>query len=242
MNIALIGYGKMGQTIEKIAIERGHEIVARINSSNLISDADLSLADVAIEFTRPELAPFHIRHCVDISLPVVVGTTAWMEELDELSKYVIDNNGSLLHASNFSIGVNIFFEINKRLAQLMSGRVDYKACIEEIHHIQKLDAPSGTAITLANGILENNTDYLSWVLGEGKAPHTNDGQLGVTAIREPNVPGTHIISYSSEIDTIKISHEAHSRAGFALGSVIAAEWLYGKKGVFTISDVLNLNN
>lgn len=242
MKIALIGYGKMGKTIEKIAVSRGHEIVARINSSNPISNADLSTADAAIEFTRPELAPFHIRHCADIGLPVVVGTTAWMEELDQLTNYVQENNSSMLYASNFSIGVNIFFEINKRLAQLMSGRFDYKACIEEIHHLQKLDAPSGTAITLANGILENNSDYFSWVLGEGKAPHTNDGQLGVTALREPNVPGTHIISYTSEIDTIKISHEAHSREGFALGAVIAAEWLHGKKGIFTISDVLNLNN
>lgn len=242
MNIALIGYGKMGQTIEKIAVSRGHEIVARINSSNPLKDSDLSLADVAIEFTRPELAPFHIRHCAEIGLPVVVGTTAWLEELPELTEYIQQNDASMLHASNFSIGVNIFFEINKKLAQLMSGRVDYKASIEEIHHLQKLDAPSGTAITLANGILENNSDYLSWVLGEGQAPHTNDGQLGVTAIREPNVPGTHIISYTSEIDTIKISHEAHSRDGFALGAVIAAEWLHGKKGVYTISDVLNLNN
>lgn len=242
MNIALIGYGKMGQIIEKMAVNRGHEIVARINSSNPLTDNDLSLADVAIEFTRPELAPFHIRHCAEIGLPIVVGTTAWLEELDNLCEYITEQNSAMLHASNFSIGVNIFFEINNRLAQLMSGRINYKACIEEIHHIQKLDAPSGTAITLANGILENNSDYLSWVLGDGKVPHTNEGQLGVTAIREPNVPGTHIVTYSSEIDTIKISHEAHSREGFALGAVIAAEWLYGKKGVYTINDVLNLNN
>jgi 4-hydroxy-tetrahydrodipicolinate reductase len=242
MKIALIGYGKMGQTIEKIAVERGHEIVARINSSTPLADSDLSIADIAIEFTRPELAPFHIRHCADIKLPVVVGTTAWLEELDELSDYMQENNGSMLHASNFSIGVNIFFEINKRLAQLMTGRTDYKACIEEIHHLQKLDAPSGTAITLANGILENNGDYLSWVLGEGTSPHTNEQQLGVTSIRLPDVPGTHIISYTSEIDTLKISHEAHSRKGFALGAVVAAEWLLGKKGIYTMNDVLNLNN
>lgn len=241
MKIALIGYGKMGQTIEKIALERGHEIVARINSSNPINASDLSLADVAIEFTRPELATMHIRHCVDIGLPVVVGTTAWLEELAVIEDYVRDNNGSLLHASNFSIGVNIFFEINKRLAQLMTGRHDYKASITEIHHLQKLDAPSGTAITLANDILENNPDYLSWVLGEEKQPHTNENQLGVTALREPDVPGTHTIGYTSEIDTIIITHEAHSRKGFALGSVVAAEWLNGKKGVFTMSDVLNLN-
>ena len=242
MNIALIGYGKMGHTIEEIAIERGHTIVARINSNSPLSEADLSNADVAIEFTRPELAVDHIRTCISQKLPIVVGTTAWQDELNEITHFVESNDGSLLHASNFSIGVNIFFEINKRLAQLMSGRQDYKACIREIHHLQKLDAPSGTAIILANGILENNTDYVSWALGDGKAPHTNHGQLGVTAIREPDVPGTHVISYSSEIDTITISHEAHNRKGFALGAVISAEWLAGKKGVFTINDVLNLTN
>lgn len=241
MKIALIGYGKMGQTIERIAIQRGHEIVARINSSNPIATMDVSSADVAIEFTRPELAPGHIRYCAENNLPVVVGTTAWHDEMEDITQFINDKNGALLHASNFSIGVNIFFEINKRLAQLMQGNHNYSACIEEIHHLQKLDAPSGTAITLANGILENNADYVSWVLGEEKTPHTTEGQLGITSYRQPDVPGTHIITYTSEIDTIKISHEAHNRDGFALGSVIAAEWLYGRKGVFTMNDVLNLN-
>ncbi len=241
MKIALIGYGKMGKTIERIALDRGHEIVARVNSSNPLSGTDLSLADVAIEFTRPELATGHIRYCTQQKLPVVVGTTGWYDELAEITELINQTDSALLHASNFSIGVNIFFEINKRLAQLMQGNQNYTACIEEIHHLQKLDAPSGTAITLANGILENNVDYVSWVLGEEKTPHTTEGQLGITSYRQPDVPGTHIITYSSDIDTIKISHEAHNREGFALGSVVAAEWLYGKKGVFTMNDVLNLN-
>lgn len=230
----------MGKVIEEIALERGHTIVAKINSSSPLSEADLSTADVAIEFTRPELAVEHITFCAKNQLPVVVGTTAWTEKLPEVEKIVSENNGSLLHASNFSIGVNIFFEINKRLAALMEGQTGYKACMEEIHHLQKLDAPSGTAITLANGILENNHDYLSWVLGEEKAPHTNEGQLGVTSFRKPDVPGTHIIHYTSAVDTITISHEAHNRKGFALGSVVAAEWLFNKKGIFTMNDVLNL--
>ena len=240
MKIALIGYGKMGKTIEAIALERGHDIVAKVNSNLPVNAADLSFADVAIEFSRPELAPMHIRHCADIGLPVVVGTTAWLDELTYLEDYVKNNNGTMLYSSNFSIGVNIFFEINKHLAKLMTGRIDYKAGITEIHHMQKLDAPSGTAITLANGILENNPDYLSWVLGEGKSPHTNDNQLGVTSLREPDVPGTHTITYASEVDTITISHEAHNRQGFALGAVVAAEWVFGKKGVYTMSNVLNL--
>lgn len=242
MKIALIGYGKMGKTIEEIAMSRGHEIVARINSSTPIQSSDLSIADVAIEFTRPELAVNHISHCAALKLPIVVGTTAWQERFNEVKEVIENNDASLLYASNFSIGVNIFFEINKRLAKLMEGKQDYQACLKEIHHLQKLDAPSGTAITLAEGIMNNNEDYLSWVLGEEKAPHTAEGQLGITSFREPDVPGTHIISYTSEIDTITISHEAHNRKGFALGAVVAAEWIYGKKGIFTMNDVLNLNN
>ena len=230
----------MGKAIESIALERGHEIVERITSQKTISEADLSLADVAIEFTRPELAVGHIETCLSSNTPVVVGTTAWLESLPEVERMVQEKNGSLLYASNFSIGVNIFFEINKKLAQLMSGVNGYKASLEEIHHLQKLDSPSGTAITLANGILENNPDYLSWVLGEEAVPHTAEGQLGVTSFRKPDVPGTHIIRYTSEVDTITISHEAHNRQGFALGAVIAAEFLFNRKGIYTMNDVLNL--
>lgn len=240
MNIALLGYGKMGKAIEEIAIDRGHTIVAKIDLENPLDQADLSLADVAIEFTSPELAVRHIRTCIEKQLPIVVGTTGWNDQLEDVTQFVKEHNGSLLHASNFSIGVNIFFEINKQLAKLMSGQTDYIASLEETHHLQKLDSPSGTAITLANGILESNNDYMSWVLGEGHEPHTTMGQLGVTSFRKPEVPGTHIIRYSSPVDTITISHEAHNRKGFALGAVIAAEWLNNKKGVYTMSDVLNL--
>lgn len=242
MNIALIGYGKMGKAIEKIALDRGHSIVAIINSESPIATVDLSLADVAIEFTRPELAVDHIKACISQKCPIVVGTTAWHEHLSEMTDLVNANKGTLLHASNFSIGVTIFFEINKRLAQLMKGQTDYFASMEEIHHLQKLDAPSGTAITLANGILENNSDYSSWVLGEEKVPHTVNGQIGVTSFRLPDVPGTHIIKYSSPVDTITLSHEAHNRTGFAFGAVIAAEFAFNKQGVFTMNDVLNLTN
>lgn len=242
MNIALIGYGKMGKAIEQIALDRGHTIAAKFDSKNLLHEADLSNVDVAIEFTKPDLAVGHIQFCIQNQVPIVVGTTAWGNSLELVKESVKSQNGSLLHSSNFSVGVNIFFEINKRLAQLMSGQSGYKAELEEIHHLQKIDAPSGTAITLANGILENNQDYVSWVLGEEKKPHTNEGQLGVTSYRKPDVPGTHIVHYSSPTDTITISHEAHNRTGFAFGAVIAAEWLIDKKGTFTMSDVLNLNS
>ena len=239
MNIALIGYGKMGKAIEQIALERGHTIVAIVNSDSTIDHVDLSTADVAIEFSRPELAVEHIKRCIEQHIPVVVGTTAWHDQLDEVVDFVEKRNGALLHASNFSIGVNIFFEINKKLAQLMSGQPEYKVCLDEIHHLQKLDAPSGTAITLANGILENHADYISWVLGEEKPPHTTQGQLGVTSYRKPDVPGTHTINYTSEVDAITIQHVAHNRKGFALGAVIASEWLVDRTGVFSMSDVLN---
>ncbi len=240
MRIALIGYGKMGKAIEEIALSRGHEISLRATSSHPLKDHDLSQSDVAIEFSRPELAVEHINTCISNSLPVVVGTTAWHEQLPGVIERTQKENGSILYASNFSIGVNIFFEINKKLASLMSGHSEFKACIEEIHHLQKLDAPSGTAIALADQILENNESYMSWVLGEENAPHTNDGQLGITSYRKPDIPGTHTITYSSEIDSVTITHEAHNRKGFALGAVIAAEFIYGKKGVFTMNDVLNL--
>jgi 4-hydroxy-tetrahydrodipicolinate reductase len=241
MNIALIGYGKMGKAIEEIAVERGHVISAKITSDNPLKKSDLSNIDVAIEFTKPDLAVQHIALCMEVNLPIVVGTTAWHEQFSDVKNMVLNANGSLLYASNFSIGVNIFFEINKRLAELMSGKQGYAACMEEIHHLQKVDAPSGTAITLANSILETNHDYNSWVLGEEKIPHTTLGQLGITSYRKPDVPGTHTVSYSSSVDTLTISHEAHNRKGFALGAVIAAEWIYGKKGIFTMNDVLNLN-
>jgi len=238
MNIALIGYGKMGKAIEKIAEERGHRIVLICNSELSVKYADFENVDLAIEFTEPSLAVGHIEYCIDKNIPIVVGTTGWYDELDEIIEKVNDNKGSLLHATNFSIGVNIFFEINKKLAQLMSTTNEYKVSVEETHHLQKIDSPSGTGITIADDILSNNTNYLSWVLGKNEVPYSNRNQFPLTSYRKPNVPGTHKISYNSDIDKIEISHEAHSRKGFALGAVIAAEYLINQKGVFQMKDVL----
>lgn len=239
MKIALIGYGKMGKAIEEVAISRGHEISHRISSSNPIHAIDLSDSDVAIEFTRPDLAIEHIYYCINKEIPVVVGTTAWQEKLADVSDYVHSNNGALLHASNFSVGVNIFFELNKTLARLMSNHPEYKIEAEEIHHVQKLDAPSGTAVSLLNDILNINWNYNDWQL-VSDFNEINSNKIPVIAKREPDVPGTHEIIYSSEIDTITIKHMAHNRKGFALGAVLAAEFLYGKSGVFTMSDVLKI--
>lgn len=240
MRIGLIGYGKMGKAIERIALERGHSIAYKINSDNPISSQDLNVADVAIEFTQPALAVNHIHACLDANLPVVVGTTAWQEHLATVISAVEAKDGSLLYASNFSVGVNILFQINERLAQLMSKQPDYKASIEEIHHTQKLDAPSGTAVTLAEGILSNHAAYHSWVSALNEDPTAQVGELPIKALREPDVPGIHTIAYDSPIDTISLTHIAHSRDGFALGAVIAAEFLAGKKGIFTMRDVLAL--
>ncbi|MBM3186220.1 MAG: 4-hydroxy-tetrahydrodipicolinate reductase [Bacteroidetes bacterium] len=239
MKIALIGYGKMGKAIEEVAISRGHEITHRISSSNPIHTIDLSDSDVAIEFTKPDLAIEHIHHCINKEIPIIVGTTAWQEKLAEVCEFVNSNNGALLHASNFSIGVNIFFELNKTLARLMSNHPEYKIEAEEIHHVQKLDAPSGTAVSLLNDILNENINYSDWQL-VSDFNEANTNKIPVIAKREPDVPGTHEIIYSSEIDTITIKHVAHNRKGFALGAVLAAEFLYGKCGVFTMSDVLKI--
>lgn len=238
MKIALIGYGKMGKAIEEIALERGHTISAKVTSSNPIENVELSESDCAIEFSRPDSVLKHIGHCLSNQLPIVVGTTAWNDSLPEVEKKVIAENGALLHASNFSVGVNIFFEVNKLLARIMNNQPSYSVKIDEIHHMQKLDAPSGTAITIANGIFDEHKGYSKWVLGEEKMPAFNKTELPIISFREPEVPGTHIVSYQSEIDTIQISHEAHSRKGFALGAVLAAEYLHNKKGVYTMSDVL----
>jgi 4-hydroxy-tetrahydrodipicolinate reductase len=241
MNIGLIGYGKMGKAIEEIALQRGHRIVFRVNSSLPIDKVDLNTADVLIEFTNPEMVLSHIHAAIDANVPIVVGSTGWNSKLDEVTELVTAQNASLLYASNFSIGVNLFFEINKKLARLMGDFSEYQCSLEEIHHTQKLDSPSGTAISIANDILENNDSYMSWVCGENTPPHVNSNQLSLTAYREENVPGTHLVSYKSEIDTIEIKHVAHNRKGFASGAVIAAEWLLHQKGVYTMSDVLKIN-
>ena len=235
MKIALLGYGRMGQIIERIALERGHEIVLK-KSRNDNFDG-LEKADIAIDFSVPTAAVENISTCFNSNIPVISGTTGWLEHYSHMVKLCQEQNGAFIYGSNFSLGVNIFFELNDYLSKIMSKFAQYKTSIEEIHHTKKLDAPSGTAITLAETII-NNSDYSSWGLNEIK----NADELKITAKRIPDVPGTHIISYTSAIDTIEIKHEAHNREGFALGAVIAAEWLVGKKGVFSMKNVLNLNN
>ena len=234
MKIALLGYGKMGKVIEKIALERGHEIVLKKSSSD--SYLGLENANVAIDFSVPASAVENISECLNRGIPVVSGTTGWLEEYPKMVALCENKNGSFIYGSNFSLGVNLFFELNSYLAKMMSKFKTYSISMEEIHHTQKLDAPSGTAISLAKGIIEN-TDYSSWTLDA----NPKEKELPIEALRIENVPGTHSIFYTSEVDTIEIKHTAHSREGFALGSVIAAEWLVGKKGVFTMKDVLDLN-
>jgi len=235
MKIALLGYGKMGKVIEKIALERGHEIVLKKSSSD--SYLGLENADVAIDFSIPASAVENISECLNRGIPVVSGTTGWLEEYPKMVALCENKIGSFIYGSNFSLGVNLFFELNSYLAKMMSKfKTSYSISMEEIHHTQKLDAPSGTAISLAKGIIEN-TDYTSWTLDA----NPKEKELPIEALRIENVPGTHSIFYTSEVDKIEIKHTAHSREGFALGSVLAAEWLVGKKGVFTMKDVLDLN-
>lgn len=234
MKIALLGYGKMGQTIERIAIERGHEIVLKKDEFNTYDG--LSNADVAIDFSIPAVAVENISSCFYANVPVVSGTTGWLERYDEMVSLCGAKNGAFLSSSNFSLGVNIFFELNEYLAKMMSKFDSYKVEMEEIHHTQKLDAPSGTAISLAKGVIENS-DYKSWTLEEAK-----ENQIHIEAIRTENVPGTHTVTYNSDVDVIEIKHTAHNRDGFALGAVIAAEWIVGKQGIFTMKDVLDLRS
>ncbi|MFM1810028.1 MAG: hypothetical protein RLZZ382_1253 [Bacteroidota bacterium] len=236
MKIALIGYGKMGKIIERIAISRGHEIVSIYNSQKPFKGNEECTADVAIEFTRPDTVVEHIKKAIGQKLPIVVGTTAWSKSQEEIFELVSQTQGSLLYASNFSVGVNIFQQLTEKLAQLIESQVQYTLRIEETHHLQKLDAPSGTAVTLAEGIIANNTNYNEWQLGN----EVLSNQISIVAHREPDVPGTHEVFATSTIDTITLSHEAHSREGFALGAILAAEFLLGKQGVFTMKDVLNL--
>jgi 4-hydroxy-tetrahydrodipicolinate reductase len=236
MKIGLIGYGKMGKAIEVIALERGHEITARVNREHPIQEVNWEEVDVAIEFTQPDLAIQHMETCMKNHTPIVVGTTAWQNDLPKVNQLVTDLNGSLLHASNFSVGVNIFFEINRKLAEIMNKHREYQVSMEEIHHVQKLDAPSGTAVSLANDIIASHLQYTEWQLAtEKKSEHA----ISINALREPNVPGTHEVSYESSVDTIRIEHIAHNRTGFALGAVLAAEFLLGKEGIFTMKEVLN---
>lgn len=232
MKIALLGYGKMGKVIERIALERGHEIVLRKSGKDGFEG--LELADVAIDFSIPDAAVGNITTCLNNNVPVISGTTGWLENYDKMVSLCQEKNGAFIYGSNFSLGVNIFFQLNDYLAKIMAKTGQYKVAMEEIHHTQKLDAPSGTAITLAKGIIDNS-DYSSWALENAK----ND-EILIDAKRIENVPGTHSVFYNSEVDTIEIKHIAHNREGFALGAVVAAEWIQGKKGVFTMKDVLDL--
>ncbi len=238
MNIALIGYGKMGQAIEAIALERGHRIVLKIDINNLddFTCENLQKAQAAIEFTKPETAFANVTRCIESDVPVVSGSTGWYNRLDEVKYLCRERNGSMLCASNFSLGVNIFFEINRHLARIMNHFPEYQVEMEETHHTQKLDAPSGTAITLAEGVMEEISRLKKWELNGADRMD----EIPIRAIRRDNVPGTHNVKYVSEIDDIEIIHTAHTRKGFALGAVMAAEYIHDKKGVFSMKDLLKI--
>ena len=235
MNIALLGYGKMGKEIEAIALERGHTIVLKVGRSNAatITAGDLKKADVAIEFSTPHTVLENMDKCFAAGLPVVVGTTGWYDHLEAVQEKCIQANATLFWASNFSLGVNIFFKVNSFLANIMNQYPDYEISMEEIHHIHKLDKPSGTAISLAKQIIEKVDRKQNWSI-EAKKPET----IFIKDVREGEVPGTHIIKYTSAIDDIEIMHKAHNRKGFALGAVLAAEFTFGKRGVLTMNDLL----
>jgi 4-hydroxy-tetrahydrodipicolinate reductase len=232
MKFALLGYGRMGKAIEEIALERGHEIICKIDKN--LNEGNLYQADVAINFSIPDAAVDNISRALNKSVPVICGTTGWLDAYQQVTQIAIKKNTAFLYASNFSVGVNLFFKLNMVLAQIMESHKEYSASMEETHHIHKLDAPSGTAITLAEGIIENS-NLIDWKLGE-------DGKdsLRIQSYREGEIPGTHTVKYKSPIDNITIEHKAHNRKGFAFGSVIAAEWIVGKKGIFKMDDVLNL--
>ncbi len=232
MNIGLFGYGKMGRMIEQIALERGHAIVAKVDVNT--TDVNYNGMDVAIDFSTPDSAFHNITNCFEHGVPIISGTTGWLSDYDKAVSFCNEKNGAFIYASNFSLGVNVFFELNSYLAKMMSSLNQYGVTMEEIHHTQKLDAPSGTAITLAEDIIEN-TDYVAW-----NSEKENERTIPITSKREGTVPGTHTISYESKVDNIEIKHTAHNREGFALGAVIAAEWIKGKSGVFSMKDVLNL--
>jgi 4-hydroxy-tetrahydrodipicolinate reductase len=238
MKIALIGYGKMGHMIEEIALQRGHEIVLKIDVNNQqdFNKENIAKADVAIEFTGPESAFNNVMKCLQFGVPAVSGSTGWNNKIDEAKAYCKENNGSFLQTSNFSIGVNIFFEVNKLLAKLMASQPEYDVTLREIHHTAKKDAPSGTAVTLAEQVLANLPRKKNWI----NEPAVSKEQLPIISERIDPAPGTHYVKYSSEVDDIEIIHTAHSRKGFALGAVLAAEYISDKKGIFSMKDVLHL--
>ena len=232
MNIGLFGYGKMGKMIEKIAIQRNHTIVAKVDVDS--KEIDYTKMDIAIDFSSPEAAYNNIKGCLEHNIPVISGTTGWLNDFEKIISFCKNKNGAFIYASNFSLGVNLFFQLNRYLAKMMRNLPQYKASIEETHHLQKLDAPSGTAISLAEDIIDNSA-YEGWLLGKSQ-----DQNIPITSKRIADEYGTHVVSYENEIDEIVIKHKAYNREGFALGAIVAAEWLIGKKGVFTMKDVLNL--
>jgi 4-hydroxy-tetrahydrodipicolinate reductase len=237
MKIALLGYGKMGHAIEEIAVKKGHEIVLKINDQNLddLTKENIRKAEVAIEFTNPDSAVQNILFCLNENVAVVCGTTGWLNQLNTIRDKCKEVNGSFLYASNFSVGVNIFFELNKKLATLLKPHPSYNVSIEEIHHTQKKDAPSGTAITLAEEIIEVSRKKNKWINSESNI----ENELSIISKRIDEVPGTHSVKYTSAIDDIEIIHTAHNRKGFAEGAVLAAEFICNKKGIFSMKDVLN---
>ncbi|MFN2457553.1 MAG: 4-hydroxy-tetrahydrodipicolinate reductase [Chitinophagaceae bacterium] len=236
MRIAIIGYGKMGKMVEEVALQREHDIILRISSAirQELTEDNILKADVAIEFTTQHSAFENVKHCIDLGIPVVSGTTGWNHKLPEIKNHCLKKNGTFLHASNFSIGVNIFFKLNTYLAKLMAHQSSYNVSIKEIHHTQKKDAPSGTAVTLAEQILSLSQTKGNWVNNS----LASDDELEIRSERIDPAAGTHHVKYTSEIDDIEIIHTAHSRKGFALGAVLAAEFVYGRNGVFTMNDVL----
>jgi len=236
MKVAILGYGKMGQIIEKIAQERGHNILLKINQHNIdeLNIENLKKADVVIDFSTPESAKTNIILSIDANKPIISGTTGWLDDYKEVKDYCIKNNGTFLYASNFSLGVNLFFELNKNLAKLMKKYHQYQINLTEIHHSEKLDAPSGTAISLAEQIISESDIKNKWTINS----ENSDEELKIDAQRKGNITGTHSVNYKSETDSISIIHEAHSRNGFALGAIISAEWIMSKKGVFSMHDVL----
>jgi len=255
MKIALLGYGKMGKAIEEIALQKGFDIVLRIHDQNLdeLTKQNLQKADVAIEFTSPQSAAYNILLCFDSGVPVVCGTTGWLVQMDMIQQKCKELNGTFLYASNFSIGVNIFFELNKKLAELMKHQLNYNVSIEEIHHTQKKDAPSGTAITLGEEIIKTSQQKNKWVLRQAQDdiqaqddPSKSSGQahrnneLIITSKRIDPAAGTHSVKYNSDVDDIEIIHTAHNRKGFAAGAVLAAKFIFGKKGIFSMKDVLDI--
>ena len=246
MKIVILGYGKMGQMIEKFALKRGHEIALIVDSENrdgLIAE-DLIDADIAIDFSTPEAALGNISLCFEANLPLVVGTTGWYDHIEEVKETCLEADQSLLYGSNFSIGVNLFFHVNKILAKAIAPYQQYDVQVEEIHHIHKLDAPSGTAITIAEGIIDNSEIKKTWVnqvVGAEEEIVNQPHELLIESLRIEEVPGTHTVLYSSEVDQIEFKHTAHNREGFALGAVIAAEWLYGKKGFYQVTEIFDFN-